>query len=60
MQLMAAHDYPAMMTARNAFERVWNNADGIEYSLPYAEFADHNVGRYVLYRMMEATGLSTF
>ena len=60
VQLMAAHDYPAMMTARNAFERVWNNADGIEYSLPYAEFADHNVGRYVLYRVMEATGLSTF
>lgn len=60
VQLIAAHDYPAMAVARNAFERVWNNADGIEYSLPYAEFADHNVGRYVLYRVMEATGLSTF
>ncbi|SDS88444.1 Phosphatidylserine/phosphatidylglycerophosphate/cardiolipin synthase [Halopseudomonas litoralis] len=60
VQLIAAHDFPAMTTARSAFERVWHNADGIEYSLPYAEFADHNVGRYVLYRVMEATGLSTF
>ena len=60
VQLVAGRDDPTMVRARNAFETLWNNADGIEYSLPYAAFADHNVARYGLYRLMEATGLSTF
>src|SRR5690554_1778259 len=60
VQLVAGHDDPTMMRARNVFEALWNNADGIEYSLPYEAFADHNVGRYGLYRLMEAAGLSTF
>lgn len=60
VQLVAAGDYPAMQQAREAFERQWSNAEGIEYSLPYEAFADHNIGRYGIYRVMEATGLSTF
>ena len=60
VQLIAEHDYPAMETARDVFEQQWNNQDDIEYTLPYEAFADHNVGRYMIYRVMEATGLSTF
>ena len=60
VQLASDSNYPPMVTARSSFERIWNNEDGIVYSLPYEEFADHNVGRYVLSRVMEATGLSTF
>lgn len=60
VQLAANRDHPAMADARAAFERQWSNADSITYSLPYEDFADHNVGRYLIYRVMEATGLSTF
>ena len=60
VQLATNRDHPAMAQARDAFERLWSNADGIEYSLPYEAFADHNIGRYGIYRVMEATGLSTF
>lgn len=60
VQLVAPPDYPAMQQARAAFDRQWSNAEGIAYSLPYEAFADHNIGRYGIYRLMEATGLSTF
>lgn len=60
VQLAANHDHPPMAQAREAFERLWNNEEGIEYSLPYEAFTDHNIGRYGIYRVMEATGLSTF
>lgn len=60
VQLRATRDHPTLAQARSAFDKVWTNADGIEHSLPYAAFADHNVARYGLYRLMEATGLSTF
>src|SRR5690606_17040501 len=60
VQLVAAQAHPALQQARTAFDRLWGNAEGVEYSLPYSAFADHNVARYGLYRLMEATGLSTF
>lgn len=60
VQLASNSDYPAMTTARSAFEQVWSNAEGVEYSLAYEAFADHHRGRYLLYRVMETTGLSTF
>lgn len=60
VQLAGGHEHPAMRDARAAFERWWTNADGNRYSLGYEAFADHNPGRYVLYRVMEASGLSTF
>ena len=60
VQLATAHDHPTMQAARDAFNQLWSNPEDIEYSLPYEAFADHNVGRYVIYRVMEASGLSTF
>ena len=60
VQLATADDHPTMHAARNAFNQLWSNPEDVEYSLPYEAFADHNVGRYVIYRVMEASGLSTF
>ena len=60
VQLATANDHPTMQAARDAFDQLWNNPEDIEYSLHYEAFADHNVGRYVIYRVMETTGLSTF
>ena len=60
VQLTADSHSPPMLAARGSFDRVWNNLDGVEYSLAYEAFADHSLTRYLLYRVMEASGLSTF
>ena len=60
VQLVTDYDHPVMQAAREAFERQWANQDGVEYSLGYDAFADRHVGRYLIYRIMESTGLSTF
>lgn len=60
VQLHAHRDYHPMAQAREEFERLWSNAEGVSYSLDYEVFADHSRFRYGLYRVMEASGLSTF
>src|SRR5690554_2717339 len=60
VQLHAHRDYRPMAQAREEFERLWSNAEGVSYSLDYEVFADHSRLRYGLYRVMEASGLSTF
>jgi hypothetical protein len=42
------------------FDRLWLNADGASYSEEFERFADPSRLRYWRYRLMEATGLSTF
>lgn len=60
MQLRGNADYPPLARVAEDFERLWSNADGRGYSLPYQAFADHNHWRYGLYRVMEWSGMSTF
>ncbi|QIB53076.1 phospholipase [Pseudomonas sp. OIL-1] len=57
---LVATQHPVLDESRQVFEKVWSNADGATYSQPYDEFADHSWARYALYRLMEATGISTF
>jgi phosphatidylserine/phosphatidylglycerophosphate/cardiolipin synthase-like enzyme len=44
------------------FDRLWNNEgpQGTEYTAPFGAFQDADRWRYWRYRLMEATGLSTF
>ncbi len=42
------------------FERLWSNPDGNQFTVAYAEYRDDSRLRYWRYRVMEATGLSTF
>jgi phosphatidylserine/phosphatidylglycerophosphate/cardiolipin synthase-like enzyme len=43
------------------FERLWNgDAATAEYSAPFGAYRDDSAARYWRYRVMEATGLSTF
>lgn len=44
------------------FDRLWSNegAPGSEYTAPFGAYQDTDRGRYWRYRLMEATGLSTF
>ncbi len=52
--------HAALESARQYFERRWGNEDGRLASLPYAELGDRPAWKYWQYRIMEATGLSTF
>ncbi len=49
-----------MVTAAEWFDLRWTNEDGRSFSLPYSRYADERRLRYWQYRIMEATGLSTF
>lgn len=60
VRLVSRSDSPQISEQRGDFEREWHNANGAIYSLPYADFADHSRWRYLVYRFMEASGLSTF
>mgnify|MGYP001463820458 FL=1 len=44
------------------FSRLWNNEGplGTEYTAPFGAYRDEDDGKYWRYRLMEATGLSTF
>jgi len=46
----------------NYYETLWSNraALGIEYTADFAVYSDPGQSKYWLYRVMEATGLSTF
>jgi phosphatidylserine/phosphatidylglycerophosphate/cardiolipin synthase-like enzyme len=61
VRLVTGHDHRAASQASEFFHRIWNNQPANRrYSLPYAAFSDHSWFRYWRYRLMEATGLSTF
>lgn len=53
---------PLAVELQSYFDRLWNNegAPGTEYTAPFGTFRDDNRSRYWRYRLMEATGLSTF
>ena len=44
------------------FDKLWNNEGprGTEYTAPFGAYRDEDRGKYWRYRLMEATGLSTF
>jgi phosphatidylserine/phosphatidylglycerophosphate/cardiolipin synthase-like enzyme len=61
-----AVDMPATaqlaVDARNGFEALWTNLApaGVEYTADFGTFADPAQSSYWAYRLMEATGFSTF
>lgn len=60
VRLVGQSSEPTITEAREHFDALWNNVEGTTFSVPYAAFADHSRARYWLYRVMEATGMSTF
>lgn len=52
--------HAALTEAAAWFEQRWSNEQGRSFSLPYPHYADESRWRYWQYRVMEATGLSTF
>ena len=41
-------------------DQLWNNSGGRKFSVDYQDYADESLLKVVLYRWMEATGMSTF
>lgn len=60
VQVRADTGAPAIADAVRVFDARWDNEQGRMHSLPYDEYADESRLRYWRYRLMEATGLSSF
>lgn len=60
VQLRGPSQHPVLRDAADFFTARWHNEPGRLHSLPYPARADPSRLRYWRYRVMEATGLSTF
>ncbi|QTF91770.1 phospholipase D-like domain-containing protein [Halomonas sp. BM-2019] len=60
IQLEAPDDHPLIRQARESFARYWHNRHGECHSRPFQEHDDATAWRYWRYRLMEASGWSTF
>lgn len=60
VQLRGPAGHPVLREAADFFAARWNNEPDRIHSLAYGERADPSRLRYWRYRLMEATGLSTF
>ena len=60
--LEAGVESPLAIEMMSYFDRMWNNdgPPGTEFTAPFGAYRDEDSGRYWRYRVMEATGLSTW
>ena len=58
----AGVESPLAIEMLSYFDRMWNNDGpaGTEYTAPFGAYKDEDKGRYWRYRLMEASGLSTW
>lgn len=59
LRVLGASDATVFQDAKAYFERAWHNQNG-KHSLDYQAYADESTFKYLLYRVMEWSGLSTF
>lgn len=59
-ELVGNEDLPALREAGDWFERCWSNPPGFQCSVPYGVWADGRQRRYLLYRIAEFSGWSSF
>jgi phosphatidylserine/phosphatidylglycerophosphate/cardiolipin synthase-like enzyme len=60
LQITGPAETTALAAASDWFEMRWNNFEGRSFSLDYDHYAEESPVRYWQYRLMEASGLSTF
>jgi phosphatidylserine/phosphatidylglycerophosphate/cardiolipin synthase-like enzyme len=60
--ITVAANQPLAREMLGYFNRLWNNEGptGTEYTAPFGAYQDTSRAKYIRYRLMEATGLSTF
>lgn len=56
----ADEEIPAMVSARGYIEEIWHNPNGKTFTANYEAYADSGWFKKFLYRVQEATGLSSF
>jgi len=56
----ADEEIPAMVSARSYMEEIWHNPNGKTFTANYEAYADSGWFKQLLYRIQEATGLSSF
>ncbi len=56
----AVSEVKALRAASKWFDRRWDNTENRRFSVDYSAHVDSRRWRYALYRLMEATGMSTF
>jgi len=59
-QVQGHEDEALLRVASDWFERCWFNPPGFQCSVPYGVWADERLARYLLYRIAESTGWSSF
>ena len=59
-EAVGAAGLPAMQAAAAYFARLWHNADGGRYTVPYRRLAEDSSWKTLVYRVQEALGLGTF
>ena len=60
LRVLGAAKAPVFNDANQYFDTAWSNLDGKNMSVAYSQYADESQLKYVLYRLMEWSGLSTF
>ncbi|WP_341936901.1 phospholipase D-like domain-containing protein [Marinimicrobium sp. C2-29] len=60
VRLAGPADAESMLAATDWFERRWHNRENRQFSVDYPVYADSSLWLRLKYRVMEATGLSTF
>ncbi|MEX1997811.1 MAG: phospholipase D-like domain-containing protein [Candidatus Andersenbacteria bacterium] len=56
----ADEEIPAIADAHSHFGEIWNNEGGRTFTTDYVQYADSSLFKTILYRIQEATGLSSF
>lgn len=56
----ANREFTAFTDAKNYFEAIWTNTDGKIFTTDYETYKDETLRYYILYRVMEALGTSSF
>ncbi len=60
VQLRGSITEGALKGASEWFERCWYNPPGWQCSVPYENWADHRLRRYLMYRLLEGSGWCSF
>ena len=60
LRVLGAAKAPVFNDANQYFDTAWSNLDGKNMSVAYSQYADESQLKYVLYRLMERSGLCTF
>lgn len=60
VELAADAGHPAVHQAADWFDEAWDNAPGRRFSVDHARYADDSLWRWLVYRVGEAAGLSTW